>query len=405
MQQTQAALPAANPAEGDAEPDYAAIFVENVFRSLQATLARVQQDPNPVLAEETRGRALHVTCDLLLALAPKLEQAGYRGEWLPYLVRGLAVSAACNDALAGAELRLHIGHLHRLQSRWAPARELLTASAEAFAAEGERRGQARALNQLAYVAWQQHEYDEAITLAQAALNLLDDADLERAMGLSALGLVAFDRRQWKAAEQYHRMAFHLRREYGDQRRAAWSLQNLGDAMRAQGKYGDAIACFEEAIIMLSRVDDPAHQAIIQLNLGIVYWLQGELIKALEVYAMAESAFRRFGDESNLAKVLTCKGLDYLALQKWKQAEEAFAASSDLFQGLHDTSEYLNALDGLGISYLEQGRYDKALVIFESIFLQLPQIVDTRAYPNLAQVINGQIERAKAGKSRLSNQES
>ena len=41
-------------------PDYVALFVEYVLRSVQAAFTRVQQDDTPVLEEETRERALHV---------------------------------------------------------------------------------------------------------------------------------------------------------------------------------------------------------------------------------------------------------------------------------------------------------------------------------------------------------
>jgi tetratricopeptide (TPR) repeat protein len=399
-------------AAGEAEPDYAAQFVENVHRSVRATLIRVQQDPNPVLGERTRERALHVLSfafklpavwpqirELLLALAPKLEQAGYRGEWLPYLVQGVALSEAAGDALAGAELRLYIGHLHRLQSRWGPARELLTASAAAFAALDERRGQARALNQLAYVAWQQHRHDEAQRLAHQALGLLAERDIERAMSLSVLGLAAVERHRWQEGEEYHRAALRIRTDHGDQRLVAWSLQNLGYALRGQGKYAAASDCYETAIATLTALQDEANCAVARLNLGIVYSLQGEPARALAVYSLAEAALRRIGDEWHLAKVLTNQGIDYLALGEWQLAERVFLASTTLFQRLGDQSEFLNALDGLGLSYLEGGNYHQALIAFETVKVQLPQIVGTRAHPLLEKVIDNQLERARAARSQ------
>jgi tetratricopeptide (TPR) repeat protein len=333
------------------------------------------------------------TRDLLLALAPKMEMAGYRSEWLPYLADGVAQSQRQGDQAAEAALQFQCGYLYRLMSNYAAAHRSLNASAAHYAALGDAEGQARALNQLAYLAWQQHRYDEAITLAQQALLLVGALDVEKATSLSALGLVAIDRSQWQEAAQYHKEALHIRTYHAQRRQMAWSLQNLALALRGQQEYEKAIAYYEEAIAILDEVHDPANRAIVQMNLGIVYYFREEFTKALAIYRLAETSFHQFADDFNLGKVLTNQGLGYLALQQWSQAESAFTESMNCFQKLADRSMYLNALDGLGITYLEQHLYDKALVIFESVQEQLADIIDTPAYHYLAATISVQLEQA------------
>jgi tetratricopeptide (TPR) repeat protein len=146
-----------------------------------------------VLEPAAREQALHILSfalaldeawppvrDLLLTLAPKLEQMGLRSDWLPYLERGAAESNKHQDRLAKAELSLHIGHLYRLLSQFDHARQWLLRSVEEFCAIDQPLGQARALNQLAYLTWQQHSYAEAEQLATTALELLPNTDPERA---------------------------------------------------------------------------------------------------------------------------------------------------------------------------------------------------------------------------------
>jgi tetratricopeptide (TPR) repeat protein len=340
------------------------------------------------------AEAWAATRDLLLALAPKMEMAGYRSEWLPYLADGVAQSQRQGDQAAEAALQFQCGYLYRLMSNYAAAQTSLNASAAHYAALGDAEGQARALNQLAYLAWQQHRYDEAITLAQQALLLVGALDVEKATSLSALGLVAIDRSQWQEAAQYHKEALHIRAYHAQRRQMAWSLQNLALALRGQQEYEKAIAYYEEAIAILDEVHDPANRAIVQMNLGIVYYFREEFTKALAIYRLAETSFHQFADDFNLGKVLTNQGLGYLALQQWSQAESAFTESMNCFQKLADRGWYLNALDGLGITYLEQGFYDKALVIFESVQLQLTDIIDTPAYHYLAATISAQLEQVR-----------
>ena len=392
---------------------HAVRFKQFLARSITVACRRIEAEGHDVpISDEARERAHNVlgyalesdevwvaTCELLLTMAPKMEMAGYRSEWLPYLHRGLGLSEVHQDGWAGAKFRLHMGHLHRLQSQFETAHTLLTASATAFAQVGDQRGQARALNQLAYLAWQQHQAVAAEQLAQQALALLTESALERAMSLSALGLAAIEQHRWLEAEAYHRAALEIRTAHGDRRQMAWSQQNLGYALRGQQKYGEAIAYYQQAIATLTVLADAANCAIAQMNLGIVYWLQGEASAALAIYQVAETTFRRLSDELYLAKVLVNQGLAYLSLRDWPRAEQAFTNSTMLFQRLADLSEYLNALDGLGISYLEQGCFAKALAIFESIIVQLPNIEGTHQHQVVAKVIYKQLEQAKAGQSR------
>ncbi|MBX3011248.1 MAG: tetratricopeptide repeat protein [Caldilineaceae bacterium] len=390
-------------------------FRHFLARSIAVAQQRIQAEGNDApISPEARERAQNVlsyalqeteawseTRELLLTMAPKMEMAGYRNEWLQYLMEGLSKSYQQGDQQAEAELQFQCGYLYRLMNRYEQAQVLLLASAEHYASLGETINQARSLNQLAYLAWQQHQYSKVETWAQQALALLDETTLERAMSLSALGLAAAEQARWSESERYHRDALQIRTKHDNQRLMAWSQQNLGYALSGQGQYAEATAYYELAIAKLTKLNDPAHCAIVQMNLGIVYWFEGKTEKAAEIYSAAESTFRHISDDLNLAKVLTCKGLNFHTLQQWSQAESAFLASSRLFHKLGDYSEYLNALDGLGISYLEQERYSKALVIFESIRLHLPEVAGTRSYRPLSEAVPRQLEQAKLGRDNTS----
>lgn len=361
------------------------------------------------LTEAARERALNLldyaartglvwpeTRDLLLTLAPKMERAGHWKGWHPRLQQWITLAEAQGDPLTTATLCRHIGVLHRLQSDHAQAEMYLTQSAELFHAQGQPREQARALNQLGYVAWQKNTLEHATTLAQEALGLLEAGDVEQAMSFSLLGLVARERHQWKQAEEYHHQALALREQTSHLRELAWSLQNLADALRGQGKYEPAIRYFERAIVLLDQVQDPAHRAIVQMNLGIVYSLQAQPFKAFPLYEAAERTFRRVGSRQNLAKLKTNQGLEYMTVESWERAAEAFQLSADIFQRIDSKGEQLNALDGLGLSYLEQGRYTEALALFERINDELPEIEGTYFFPLLRDRLPEQIARSKAG---------
>ena len=384
-------------------------FKELLVRGAAVAQARIDAEgPTAPISDDARERAQNVLSytlkeatawraarDLLLTMAPKMEAAGYRQEWLAYLNDGLWQSEQQGDQAALAALQFQCGSLHRLLSNHEQAHALLSASIAYCAAAGETAGQARALNQLAYLAWQQHRHEEAERFAQAALQIVGETSLERAMSLSALGLVAYNRSRYTEAEKYHYEALLLRTDHNAQKEMAWSLQNLGLNAAEQGKYEVAVEYYTRALTLLDKVYDPAHRAIVQMNLGGTYYRQKAYAQALDILNPVEQELRRLSDELNLAKLLTTKGLCYLAQQHWAFAQDAFRTSADLFHRIGDFSWYLNAYDGLGISYLERAQYAQALAIFETIVAQLPQIEGTPAHKHLAATVETQITQAKA----------
>jgi len=394
------------PVPDEPEPDYADLFKLYIVQSAESTLATLAAD---VAADwdEAHERALHIlsfslalpaawptTRELLLQLAPKMEQAGHRDDWLPYLERGVTRSQAQADPLAEAELARFMGELFRLRSKFDLARQWLERSVTIFTTLGADQGQASALNELAFVAWQQHYYDEAEALAQRALTRLDANDPERATCFSRLGLVAIDLRQWPEAEQYHRTALEIRMKQGDQRKIAWSLQNIGDALRGQRKYIEAVEYYEKAITILEAVKDKANVANVQVNLGIAFSLAGQSDKALKAYSLAEHAYKNLHDRGTLARVYNNQGIEYLLLQQWQEAQERFLACIELHREVGDTSFRLNALDGLGLAYFHQKLFAEAIAAFELILAELSQIKDTPMYNYLKKVVPEHLEQAR-----------
>ena len=231
---------------------YPELFKRYIMRSARAALTRLAQE-TVGLSEEGRERALHVlpfalelapawptARDLLLHLAPKMEMAGYRDDWRPYLQQGLACSRQYQDLLASAELQFHIGHLYRLQSRFELAQQALTNSVAEFAKLSQPTGKARALNQLAHMAWHQRQFATAQQLATEALDLLADNEQEKATSFLMLGLVATSWQKLHEAAHYFTQALQIYTERGNQQYIAWSLQHLGHVLRYQVNYSTVV---------------------------------------------------------------------------------------------------------------------------------------------------------------------
>lgn len=385
---------------------YVAHFQKNIMRGMRTLLHQLPPEPTG-LPDETKALAFHLLSyalksptgwpevrALLLALAPRLEQAGHRDDWLPYLEQGLQQSLAQRDDLATAELALHIGSLHYRRSRFAEADNWLTRSYDSFAQQKNYSGQGTALNRLALVAVRSGQPQRAEAQAQQALSCLPSDAPECANSYAVLGEVARERRLWAAAESYDRRALAIWQRQGNQREIARGLRNLGPALREQAKLDEAIACYEQALALFATIHDPVNQAVTEMNLGILYSMQQQHGRALPCHQAAERIFRLVQDQVNLAKVYTNMGVALRALGDYPQAIQVQLAGIQIRRQLGQTRWLYNALDGLGLTYLANQDFAKAIETFQHALSQVSQMANDPGADRLHELLTTHLQQAR-----------
>jgi tetratricopeptide (TPR) repeat protein len=334
-------------------------FAESVLRGLGGLLGMIPDDARRLPSAEAYTLALHLldfaleleeawpqARDLLLRLAPRMEQAGHRDDWRPYLERAVAVTPRTQDLDAAGEFAFYLGQLHELRARFHEARAAFAQSAASFAQAQRPHEQARALSRSAYVARLQRHFDEAESLVAQARQLAPDHSPTQATCSLTLGTVAFDRRDWEQAALHLQKAVALWESIGDERMIALSLRNLGPALHMQGRYDEAVACYERALAIFREVLDPVNQAVTQMNLGIIRYLQGDFTEASALYAKAEPVFRRVEDPLRLASLLINQAMNYRRMARWEEAEHCCRQAIALWESLNNLRSTLNALDSL-----------------------------------------------------------
>jgi tetratricopeptide (TPR) repeat protein len=392
--------------------NYRSTFQQFIHAGLRASLARVQA-AEPIVPEVERQQAWHMlsfalgapevweaTRSLLLALAPKMEQAGFRQEWLPYLEQGVQVSQHQQDYLAEAELALQIGILQRLLSKFDLARQWLTASLTQSVAFKQIDNQVQALNELAWLDYLQQRYQGAAAYAQQALALIGDNGAERGMSYRVLGMIASDQERWQEAETYHRMTVEIFEAEGSLRKIARGLANLADALRGQGRFQESILYHQRVIGVFKGLGDVHHLAIAQMNLGIVYHKCQEVEQALIHYQKADGLFRKLYDKINLAHNCTNLGISYLGHHEIAKAEKNFCEAITIYQELEETGWRLNAMDGLAMALIADQRFDKAMDLLEQALTVLPTVQESVNYAYLQRSLDQHLNEAKLGQEQL-----
>ncbi len=365
--------------------DYPALFKEYVVRSAQAMRDLLDQ-PWTRLPDEVREQALHTldyalqldaawpaAGEVLCQLAPLMEKAGYRTEWLPYLSRGLAVGQAQQDAAAVAELTFQLGLLSYVQGLYDDAHQQFATSAAQWDNLEDCYGQVRALNRLAGTCRLQHRPAEAQTVIDQTLVLLDPQDPALSHAYLTRGLLAYDAGRFAEAEADQRRCIALAMLARDPRLAAWGLVNLGVALRQQQREEETLLAYRLAAQLFVEIDDVVNLAAVRMNIGNVYLMRDEFEEALRWYNLAEPVFRQTEDRYRLSDIYQNRGIAQRELGHLAEARADFARSLAYHRALDRVVGVAAIADALGLVDLLEGDEVSARAHFMEALDQLASI--------------------------------
>ncbi len=382
-----------------------AVYISRGVSQLWETLQAADDRPPPlgkrVQALQVLQFALKVeetwpiTREVLCTLSPKMEQAGHRDDWRPFLEEGIRVCQAWGDVEAEGVLRLQLGKQHRLRCRYQEAARQYRRSGVLWARLGDAPRLAQAMSQLAYLVRLRNRHEAARRLATKALALAGDFAPARAHSLFVLGTLAIESRDCRQAEAHFREALALWEEEGDLRRIARSVRDLGTALYCQRRYDEARACLQRALGLFDQVGDPVHRAVTQMNLGIVHMVSGQERQAVELFRQAEGIFRDTGEMTSLAQLYSNFGYAYRRLGRLSEAAQAYSQAIQTWGELGNVASLVNAMDGLGLTYRAQGNTAQAAATFQDALERLEAIREHPRYARLHGMLSGHLQELSA----------
>ena len=201
-------------------------------------------------------------------------------------------------------------------------------SAQSITLEERARG-TRADGVLCY---RLHLYDRAIDRLTESLRLftlLEDTE-NIALVLGNLGNVASDQGHYVEAERYHRQGLALSRPINFAWSIASCLNNLGIALRFQGRLDEAIACFTQSAECYRKMGDPTSAASVTNNMTHVFFDLGDYEKAHRLYEESYAAMAAHDDKWRLAYAAAGLGDVAHAQGKIRLAKQHYCESIHLF---------------------------------------------------------------------------
>jgi len=113
------------------------------------------------------------------------------------------------------------------------------------------------------------------------LSQLEDARTKLRAGLEgALGYALAKSSQLPEALRHYEQGLAIRREIGDHKGEAVTLNNISQIYRAWGRYDEALKLLEQSLAIQREIGDRAGEAATSWNLGLEYERRGDLARGL-----------------------------------------------------------------------------------------------------------------------------
>lgn len=293
--------------------------------------------------------------------APWLERLEHELENIRAALDWLLSSGRVEDALRATSAleRFWRAHAHVSEARrWL---SLGLALAEDVPADVR----AAALRTAAQQAATQSDWEAAGAMLEEARDLYRAGDRARdeVFTLAYLSFVALRRDDVQQAEQFAREAVEVAAQLGDDRASSGALMALGDVHSAQGQHELALAQYEEAVALRTRLGDPLLVSDAVYNLGLAAFRAEDFARARKAFDDALAQARDLGEAPYVAAAqLMLAELDILS-GKAELAGSRARESLAVYTELEDDRSRARCLAVLVAAAVAEGSFETAARLF------------------------------------------
>jgi DNA-binding SARP family transcriptional activator/tetratricopeptide (TPR) repeat protein len=300
--------------------------------------------------------------DLIHALAGFVQVTAHWDEAIAAHTLALQASRDIADPGRIAQAALELSEVSQEKGRHEAMLPLAEDAAAIYRSQGDRRGEAHALDQMGMAHARLTRYREALAYFREARHLYRGAEDRHgeATTLAHAGIVCWHLGRYPDALDDLREAQSVYREVGDRRGEAKTLNNIGRMQLLSGYHRDALDAYQASLKIFTEIGGRQNEAILYLNIGGVYDYKGSYEEALAAYRRALGIFREIGDLPNQADVLNDTGAAYRKAECYDEALIHHEQAMLIAEEIGNQSQQVIALRGIADVYRASGRYGEAL---------------------------------------------
>lgn len=339
--------------------------------SLTPATARAWLDterPNLLAVAEIAvdGRPSHTTY-LATSIAQYLDFGAHYQDALT--MHGLALQAARSDGdRAGEAYALnHMGAVFRRLGRYREAADHHQLALGIHRETGDRIGECRARHGLGILFWRSGRHLEACEQLEAALAIYREIGdrVGEGRALSSIGSAYRRLGRYPEAVDHHEQALAIHRAIGDRVGEGRALSNLGVVCVRLGRYQEAIEHHRLSLQISQDAADRTGQGISHTNLGTAYGRLGRYPEAIEQHRAGLAFHREVGYRVGQADGLHGLGVVFRRMGRHDEAIDQLRQALTLAHEIGEADIETGALNDLATTQRAAGRLDEACKHYES----------------------------------------
>jgi CHAT domain-containing protein len=255
---------------------------------------------------------------------------------------------------------------------------------EAAEAAGDTIIAARAKLGIASLKTLYGEFDEGIALAHEAYATFAAAGdaRGRAGALQHLGNLHMGAGKFAAAADYYHQCAAV--PHGD--RKAFCLEHLGQSQESLGQYREAMASLREAMAAAIAANDRGVQAGTLAGIGDVYMSQGNAELAVHYHQKAIEMFRELGNTPMMSMTLNNLGISYNLMGRRDRALDVYRENLALMERLQYTRGINISKMNIAAVLMQLHRHDEAAPILRELLPAYERLDDPNARANVRRLL-------------------
>jgi predicted ATPase/class 3 adenylate cyclase/lipoprotein NlpI len=240
-------------------------------------------------------------------------------------------------------------------------RAQLTSLLALDAANATKEARAKAFNAAANLSHSQGDYAISRSFHEQSLALRREIGDTRgiAASLNNLGLVSYRQGDYAAARSFHEQSLAIKKERGDKWGMSSSFMNLGLLAQEVGDFASARSLYEQSLALKEELGDKEGIATLHSNLGSLAAEQGDYGVARSSFEQSLAMQRELGDKQGIAISLNELGVIDSLDGKFSTGVPLIEESLALSREMGDRRSIAYSLSSLGMAAYMQGEYATA----------------------------------------------
>ncbi|MBN1789780.1 MAG: tetratricopeptide repeat protein [Bacteroidales bacterium] len=237
--------------------------------------------------------------------------------------KSLTLKEKSGDKAGASQVLSNIANVYETTYDYKNAIEYYNKSAEIKDSIRDESGLKDVMDDLGDVYYKQKVLTSSILSYEKTVNIIQKLNMKEALGpvYNKLGVAHYEMGNYTEAEKFFKESNKNLVENGNRKEASMALNNIGNLLFINNKYGDAITYYERSLTYKKEADYDYGQAVTLFNLGNAYRRSGNQEMAIESYEKS----RRIADSLNvpalMAKNIKALVVSYEAFKNFDRASE------------------------------------------------------------------------------------